>query len=117
MSYAIPANFSEDEIRAITRRFTAAIAPLIGPEQDIPAPDVGTNAAVMGWMMDTYSMLKGHCVHGLVTGKPIAWRSAWKKRGYRARRYVHRQECTRRKKEFLHKAPPWLSREWEMSAA
>lgn len=66
-----PSELSEDEIRAITRRFTAAIAPLIGPEQDIPAPDVGTNAAVMGWMMDTYSMLKGHCVHGVVTGKPI----------------------------------------------
>lgn len=66
-----PNKLSENEIRGITRRFTAAIAPLIGPEQDIPAPDVGTNAAVMGWMMDTYSMLKGHCVHGVVTGKPI----------------------------------------------
>lgn len=66
-----PTQLSENEIRAITRRFTAAIAPLIGPEQDIPAPDVGTNAAVMGWMMDTYSMLKGHCIHGVVTGKPI----------------------------------------------
>lgn len=66
-----PNELSENEIRAITRRYTAAIAPLIGPEQDIPAPDVGTNAAVMGWMMDTYSMLKGHCIHGVVTGKPI----------------------------------------------
>jgi len=66
-----PNTLSEREIRAITRRFTAAIAPLIGPEQDIPAPDVGTNGAVMGWMMDTYSMLKGHCIHGVVTGKPI----------------------------------------------
>lgn len=66
-----PSELSERELRAITRRFTAAIAPLIGPDQDIPAPDVGSNAAVMGWMMDTYSMLKGHCVHGVVTGKPI----------------------------------------------
>ena len=66
-----PHELSERELRAITRRFTAAIMPLIGPEQDIPAPDVGTNATVMGWMMDTYSMLKGHCVHGVVTGKPI----------------------------------------------
>lgn len=66
-----PSKLSENEIRAITRRYTAAIAPLIGPEQDIPAPDVGTNAGVMGWMMDTYSMLKGHCIHGVVTGKPI----------------------------------------------
>lgn len=66
-----PNKLSERELRAITRRFTAAIAPLIGPDQDIPAPDVGSNATVMGWMMDTYSMLKGHCVHGVVTGKPI----------------------------------------------
>lgn len=66
-----PNALSENEIRAITRRFTAAIFPLIGPDQDIPAPDVGTNAKVMGWMMDTYSMMKGHCVHGVVTGKPI----------------------------------------------
>lgn len=66
-----PNTLSENEIRAITRRFTAAIFPLIGPDQDIPAPDVGTNAKVMGWMMDTYSMMKGHCVHGVVTGKPI----------------------------------------------
>ena len=64
-----PTKLTENEIRAITRRYTAAIAPLIGPEQDIPAPDVGTNAAVMGWIMDTYSMLKGHCIHGVVTGK------------------------------------------------
>lgn len=66
-----PSQLSEREMRAITRRFTASIAPLIGPDQDIPAPDVGTNAQVMGWMMDTYSMLKGHCVPGVVTGKPI----------------------------------------------
>lgn len=66
-----PSKLSENEIRAIARRYTAAIAPLIGPDQDIPAPDVGTNAAVMGWIMDTYSMLKGHCVHGVVTGKPL----------------------------------------------
>ncbi len=66
-----PSQLSEDEIRAVTRRFTAAIAPLIGPEQDIPAPDVGTSPKIMGWMMDTYSMLKGHCIHGVVTGKPV----------------------------------------------
>lgn len=67
-----PTNLSESELRSLTRRFTAMIAPIIGPDQDIPAPDVGTNANVMGWIMDTYSMLKGHCVPGVVTGKPIA---------------------------------------------
>ncbi len=67
-----PTKLSESELRSLTRRFTAMIAPIIGPDQDIPAPDVGTNANVMGWIMDTYSMLKGHCVPGVVTGKPIA---------------------------------------------
>lgn len=66
-----PTKLSVGELRRLTRRFTAMIAPIIGPDQDIPAPDVGTNATVMGWIMDTYSMLKGHCVHGVVTGKPI----------------------------------------------
>lgn len=66
-----PTKLSETELRSLTRRFTAMIAPIIGPDQDIPAPDVGTNANVMGWIMDTYSMLKGHCVPGVVTGKPI----------------------------------------------
>lgn len=66
-----PSQLSDHELRAITRRFTASIAPLIGPHQDIPAPDVGTNATIMGWMMDTYSMLKGYCVPGVVTGKPL----------------------------------------------
>lgn len=66
-----PSELSDAELRRLTRRFTAMIAPIIGPDQDIPAPDVGTNANVMGWIMDTYSMLKGHCVPGVVTGKPI----------------------------------------------
>lgn len=62
---------SERELRRVTRRFTQMIAPIIGPESDIPAPDVGTNAEVMAWMMDTYSMIKGHCIPGVVTGKPL----------------------------------------------
>ena len=66
-----PSKLSENELRNLTRRFTAMLAPIIGPDQDIPAPDVGTNAGVMGWIMDTYSMLKGHCVPGVVTGKPL----------------------------------------------
>ncbi|MCL2579713.1 MAG: Glu/Leu/Phe/Val dehydrogenase [Oscillospiraceae bacterium] len=67
-----PTKLSQNEKRGIARRYTAMIAPIIGPESDIPAPDVGTNAEVMGWIMDTYSMIKGHCVPGVVTGKPIA---------------------------------------------
>lgn len=66
-----PRELSIYELKNLTRRFTAAILPLIGPESDIPAPDVNTNAQIMGWIMDTYSMFKGHAVPGVVTGKPI----------------------------------------------
>ena len=66
-----PRELSEGEYMRLTRRFTSAIAPLIGPQQDIPAPDVGTDAQTMAWMMGTYSQLKGHSVLGVVTGKPI----------------------------------------------
>ncbi len=67
-----PSKLSERELHEITKQFTIAIAPLIGPERDIPAPDVGSTPAMMGWMMDTYSMLQGHTVRGVVTGKPVA---------------------------------------------
>jgi len=66
-----PNELSDHEMHELTRRYTAAIAPLIGPEQDIPAPDVGTNGQVMAWIMDSYSSLKGHSVLSCVTGKPI----------------------------------------------
>jgi glutamate dehydrogenase (NAD(P)+) len=59
------------EIEKITRRFTWEIAPFIGPEADIPAPDMYTNPQVMAWIMDTYSILKGYSVPAVVTGKPI----------------------------------------------
>jgi glutamate dehydrogenase (NAD(P)+) len=62
---------SERELERLTRRFTSEIGIIIGPEKDIPAPDMNTNAKVMGWMMDTYSMNKGYSVPGVVTGKPI----------------------------------------------
>jgi glutamate dehydrogenase (NAD(P)+) len=66
-----PDKLSEGELQRLTRRYTASILPLIGPERDIPAPDVNTNAKVMGWIMDTYSMFKGFTVPGVVTGKPL----------------------------------------------
>ena len=55
----------------MTRRYTSEIINEIGPEKDIPAPDVGTDAQVMAWIFDTYSMNKGHSVLGVVTGKPL----------------------------------------------
>ncbi|MDO5548760.1 MAG: Glu/Leu/Phe/Val dehydrogenase [Eubacteriales bacterium] len=67
-----PKKLSKSELRHLTRRYTAMISPIIGPNQDIPAPDVNTNPEIMGWIMDTYSMLKGHSEPGVVTGKPLA---------------------------------------------
>lgn len=66
-----PRELSESELEKLTRRYTAAILPLIGPQQDIPAPDVGTNAQSMDWLMDTYSMMRGYAVPGVATGKDI----------------------------------------------
>jgi glutamate dehydrogenase (NAD(P)+) len=67
-----PAELSPGELERLTRRFTADIFSFIGPDRDIPAPDVNTNEQTMAWMMDTYSMQVGHSVPGVVTGKPIA---------------------------------------------
>lgn len=66
-----PTVMSRDEIKRLTRRYTYEIGLLIGPESDIPAPDVYTDEQVMAWMMDTYSMMKGYAVPGVVTGKPV----------------------------------------------
>jgi glutamate dehydrogenase (NAD(P)+) len=63
---------SRTELARLTRRFTSDLAPFIGPEIDIPAPDIATNEQTMAWMMDTYSMQKGHAVPGIVTGKPVS---------------------------------------------
>lgn len=67
-----PGSLSMSELQDLTRRFTSEIAPIIGPDRDIPAPDMGTNAQTMAWMMDTYSMEQGYTIPGVVTGKPVA---------------------------------------------
>jgi glutamate dehydrogenase (NAD(P)+) len=67
-----PKKLSIKELEGLTRRFFTEIEVLVGPEKDIPAPDVNTNAQVMAWMMDTYSMHVGYTVPGVVTGKPIS---------------------------------------------
>src|SRR5262245_15250059 len=66
-----PHKLSMGERERLTRRYASEILPLIGPEQDIPAPDVYTDAQTMAWIMDTYSMTKGATTLGVVTGKPI----------------------------------------------
>jgi glutamate dehydrogenase/leucine dehydrogenase len=67
-----PKRMTRGELERMTRRFTAEILPLIGPERDIPAPDVYTDAQTMAWMMDTYSTMVGHTALGVVTGKPVS---------------------------------------------
>lgn len=66
-----PSKLSRKELQRLTRRYTAMILPIIGPDKDIPAPDVNTNPETMGLIMDTYSMMMGHAVPGVVTGKPV----------------------------------------------
>ena len=66
-----PAAMSSGEISRLTRRFTTELQSVIGPDCDIPAPDVGTNAQTVAWIMDTYSMHRGYSVPGVVTGKPL----------------------------------------------
>ncbi len=67
-----PKQLSQKELEGLTRRYFTEIEVLVGPEKDIPAPDVNTNAQIMAWMMDTYSMHAGYTVPGVVTGKPIS---------------------------------------------
>lgn len=67
-----PTKLSLSELERLTRRYAFSIAPMIGPDTDIPAPDINTDAQVMSWIMDTVSMLRGHSTTGVVTGKPLA---------------------------------------------
>jgi glutamate dehydrogenase (NAD(P)+) len=67
-----PHSMSQDELERLTRRFTSELLPIIGPQEDIAAPDMATNEQTMAWMMDTYSMQRGFAVPEVVTGKPIS---------------------------------------------
>ena len=67
-----PTKLSRGELERLTRRYAFSIGPMIGPDRDIPAPDINTDAQVMSWIMDTVSMMHGHNISGVVTGKPLA---------------------------------------------
>lgn len=67
-----PRHYSAGELERVTRRYTSEISPLLGPDTDVPAPDVGTDERTMAWMMDTYSVAQGRTVLGVVTGKPLS---------------------------------------------
>jgi glutamate dehydrogenase (NAD(P)+) len=72
-----PRDYSLGELERVTRRYTSEILPIIGPEKDIPAPDIGTDEQTMAWMMDTYSVSSGYTVPGVVTGKPVSLGGPW----------------------------------------
>jgi len=67
-----PNQLSRQELQALTRRYAMEIGPFVGPDKDIPAPDIGTDKQTMAWFMDTYSQIEGFASHGVVTGKPIS---------------------------------------------
>ena len=94
-----PHKLSDGERERLTRRYTSEILPLIGPEQDIPAPDVYTDAQTMAWIMDTYSMTKGATTLGVVTGKPLALGGSKGRDKATARgvQFVLREACRARK--------------------
>ncbi len=94
-----PHQLSERERERLTRRYTSEILPLIGPDQDIPAPDVYTDPQVMAWIMDTYSMTKGATTLGVVTGKPFALGGSKGRDTATARgiQFVLREACKDRK--------------------
>ena len=94
-----PHSLSSTELERLTRRYTSEILPLIGPEQDIPAPDVYTDSQTMAWIMDTYSMTKGATTLGVVTGKPLALGGSKGRNKATARgvQFVLREACKARK--------------------
>ena len=101
-----PKKMSKGEIERMTRRYTAEISIIIGPDRDIPAPDVNTNEQVMAWIMDTYSMTVGYSCPGVVTGKPIEVGGSLGRREATGRGvfYVTR-ELSQRRGFDLRKAP------------
>ena len=80
-----PKLYSTGELERVTRRYASEILPIIGPERDVPAPDVGTDEQTMAWIMDTYSVNKGYTVTGVVTGKPISVGGSQGRRGATSR--------------------------------
>ena len=86
-----PFKLSQGELERITRRYTAEILDYIGPERDVPAPDMNTNDQTMAWIMDTYSMHKRHTVTGSVTARRYLGRLVGPTRSHRARLHDHRR--------------------------
>src|SRR5258705_9854822 len=94
-----PKNMSQHELEGMTRRYASEISVIIGPERDIPAPDVYTNAQTMAWIMDTYSMTVGSTQLGVVTGKPLQIGGSQGRNEATARgvQFVTREACREQK--------------------
>lgn len=84
-----PKRMSKSELERMTRRYASEIVPIIGPDQDIPGPDMYTDAQTMAWIMDTYAMTVGHAAHGVVTGKPLSIGGSAGRQDATARGLVH----------------------------
>jgi glutamate dehydrogenase (NAD(P)+) len=84
-----PRRYSAAELERVTRRYTSEISPLIGPERDIPAPDIGTDEQTMAWLMDTYSVQHGYTVLGVTTGKPVSMGGSLGRAAATSRGVVH----------------------------
>lgn len=98
-----PKNLSKNELERLTRRYAYEISDFIGPDRDIPAPDVYTDAQVMAWIMDTYSMTRGHSVPGVVTGKPTFLGGSLGRHEATARGCVYVIRCACEVKKINHK--------------
>lgn len=105
-----PRKLSPGELERLTRRYTSEIGILLGPDRDIPAPDVNTGEREMAWMMDTYSMNVGRTVPGVVTGKPIALGGSLGRRDATGRGSSSPRRPRRRRSGFRWRGPGWPSR-------
>ena len=102
---------SNAELERITRRYTSAIIDTLGPDSDVPAPDVNTNERVMAWIMDTYSMHKRHTVTAVVTGKPVEMGGSLGRREATGRGcMIVTREALKRLRHADRRAPAWRSR-------
>jgi glutamate dehydrogenase (NAD(P)+) len=84
-----PRHYSIGELERVTRRYTSEVAPILGPDTDIPAPDIGTDEQTMAWMMDTFSIAKGRTTLGVVTGKPLSLGGSLGRAGATSQGVVH----------------------------
>ena len=98
-----PRLLSRNELERVTRRYASEIMPIIGPEKDIPAPDVGTDEQTMAWMMDTYSTHAGYTVTGVVTGKPVSIGGSEGRGGATSRGVMYSAFCALREGGIDHR--------------